>query len=396
MNDMNSFGFPSMTIQHSARTSLVLEDDKKIVVIDHPIYGQLRFLLPTKEEITNEYCYSKSSKKKWINSFMIFRIYLQRSKNWVGLSEVSKIASDAWADANKEVQDACNELQSELERNFLKNPRYVPYSHPNPKKPKKKTSKKKQAENPVYPSPTPTSIIVTPEIHPDLPSPSIYTPASGKTSPMYEIRAQMSSLTLPPAFSSPSLPENPVYPSPTNTPPTTIIVTPEIHPDLPSPSIYTPASGQTSSMYETGAQMSSLTLPPAFSSSPQEHLALPPAFSSSSLQEQEIFTLMLSDQNQLSSDSIRPLTPLQVFDASFLESVTSSTPYPLINSGLTSFFPIDLNTTVETIPTQINEIATESEIIPMEMQHPLISSALPIQLEEKEECINYGTGYATQ
>lgn len=214
--------------QYFPRTILELEGDRKFVFIDHPDHGQHRFLLPTKEEISKDYSYySEPSKKKWINSFMIFRTYLQKSKqkqDYLVLGEVSKIASDAWSFATKDVLDACGELETKLRESF-KYKRFVPYSSHNPKKPKKnKSPSKKQSSSPyAFPSsrgqayyPSPPMITTTP-IFPDLiiapsvyPS-SMYTPL---TTPLCisvdASQMNMPLLTLPPP--SLSLEEmNPIF-----------------------------------------------------------------------------------------------------------------------------------------------------------------------------------------
>ncbi|RIA88416.1 hypothetical protein C1645_774885 [Glomus cerebriforme] len=319
----------------SARTFLELKGDKKFVFIDHPSHGQHRFPLPTKEEISKDYSYySESSKKKWINSFMIFRTYLQKSKqNYLILSEVSKIASDAWAYATKDVLEACNELETELKESF-KYKRFVPYSHQRPKKLKKHkspSSKKKESSSSdaltsseetiyLYPSPAP-SMTATP-IFPDL---------------MYS--------DLTPEYSPLSL----------QTPPMCIIEAPKTMPLL--------------------------TIgPPAIPLPPQEsEISFSPMFS--------------ADSGQNQSSLIFPLTPLQIFcdfDTNFLGSgFTSSTSRSLTSnleiSETNSFGEgLTLNTTTETAPTQftitLNETATESEIASMEA--PSISS------EDERKCIN--------
>ncbi|PKC17858.1 hypothetical protein RhiirA5_345723 [Rhizophagus irregularis] len=220
---------------------LELESDRKFVFIDHPDHGQHRFPLPTKEEISKDYSYySEPSKKKWINSFMIFRTYLQKSKqkqDYLVLGEVSKIASDAWSFAAPEVVDACGELEKKLKESF-RYKRFVPYSSHNPKKPKKnKSPSKKESSSPYasassrgqayYPSPpmitTPPPMIATP-IFSDLilaPSvyPSMYTPlATPLYIPFDASQMNMPSLTLPQSLSleemtsmfSDSLEQNPL------------------------------------------------------------------------------------------------------------------------------------------------------------------------------------------
>ncbi|GBC05188.1 hypothetical protein RclHR1_06090006 [Rhizophagus clarus] len=195
---------PSQPQYFSARTILEREGGKKFVFIDHPVYGQHRFSLPTIEEISKDYSYySKSSKKKWINSFMIFRTYLQKSKqkeDYLILGEVSKIASEAWSFATQDVLDACGELETNLRESF-KYQRFVPYSNHNPKKSKKnRSTSKKESSSPCfalppsrdqiyYPSPpmiavpppiiaTPPPVVTTPMLPPDhiIYSTYLYTP----------------------------------------------------------------------------------------------------------------------------------------------------------------------------------------------------------------------------
>src|SRR5581483_7185968 len=136
------------SLQHyssaNLRTSLELEGDRKVIVIDHPEHGKHRFLLPTKEEIFNDYGESGSSesgskRKKWCNSFMIFRTYLHRSKSSLDLKGVSKFAKDAWRHATNDVIEACNELEAVSKENFKYNT-FLPYEISKGSKNSKKTT----------------------------------------------------------------------------------------------------------------------------------------------------------------------------------------------------------------------------------------------------------------
>jgi hypothetical protein len=201
-------------------TTLEIEGDKKFIFINHPVHGQHRFSLPTKEEISKDY--PPKSKKRSINSFMIFRTYLQKSKqkqDYLILGEVSKIASDAWSSATQEVIDACGELETKLKNNF-KYERFVPYLSHNPKKSKKtKPPSKKELSSPYtltpsrdhvyYPSPPmiTTSMITTPMIstpmtpdlmYSDLPPTYPFTPLATPMCIFENSQMNVPLVTLPP------------------------------------------------------------------------------------------------------------------------------------------------------------------------------------------------------
>jgi len=269
-------------------TFLELKGDKKIVFIDHLHYGQHRFPLPTVKEIYKDYGFDLScskSPKKWINSFMIFRTYFQKSKNYLSLDAISIIASAGWKQATKDVVEACNELETELKKSF-RYQRFIPYSHPRPKsktsKKDKSSSKKGQATslarseeayffNTPYTPDTPTSdtpIPDTPIPVPDTPIPVPDTP----------------------------IPDTPIPDTPDSLPYFIPTYSPYLTPD---------------SIHQTSHIIENPFMPPLEIGPPAMQLPLPPQYSNLSYNTIQEQPFVASTPASLSHSS--PLTPSQIF-----------------------------------------------------------------------------------